>query len=292
MLPDPNDPPRRLFVARRTNFCREPDGLAYRLNDRGVVWEAKSRISPVDPLGQLSASDLCLAELLAEGELPASTVFRLGGELGFSPKQLRAAGERLGVSSTRIGFSGKGHWSWSLPGTGPGAACLEAEHIQQAAENGHEKNGESMGMYGESMGNSALVDAPGEEHVEQVSNLLVPPPASPTNQSVQKESEPRMARIGTNDRQGNQDAFDDAEHRDGRSHAERGNKECMGTFGNLCGNPGGMPVAAVERPIVTTCEENARERDRAESRRRRRKAKRNRKKEWKARLAIDEGVSI
>ena len=103
VLPDPDDLFRRLFVARRTNFCREPDGLAYCLCDRGVVWEARSRISPVDPLGQFRASDVCLAELLGEGELPASTVYRLGGEMGFSPKQLRNAGKRLGVSSTRIG---------------------------------------------------------------------------------------------------------------------------------------------------------------------------------------------
>src|SRR5579864_2996105 len=116
VLPDPDDPLRRLFVAKRTNFCLEPDGLAYRLGDRGVAWEARSKISPVDPLGQLSASDLCLAELLGEGDLPASTVFRMGAEMGFSPKQLRTAGKRLGIASTRIGFSGKGHWSWSLPG--------------------------------------------------------------------------------------------------------------------------------------------------------------------------------
>jgi hypothetical protein len=116
VLPDPDDPLRRLFVAKRTNFCREPDGLAYRLSDRGVAWEARSRISPVDPLGQFRASDVCLADLLGDGELPASTVYRLGGELGFSPKQLRTAGKRLGVACQRIGFSGNGHWSWSLPG--------------------------------------------------------------------------------------------------------------------------------------------------------------------------------
>jgi len=166
VLPDPDDPLRRLFVAKRTNFCREPDGLAYRLGDRGVVWEAISRISPVDPLGQLSASDVCLADLLREGPQPASTVYRLGGERGFSPKQLRTAGERLGVACQRIGFSGKGHWSWSLPG-----ARAEA--------------GDKLG--------------------------------SPT-------CEQGMT-VGTNDGRGNPEAGgDDAERRDGRSHAERGNE--------------------------------------------------------------------
>ena len=37
IMADPDDPRRRLFVARRTNFCAEPDGLAFRLSDAGVV---------------------------------------------------------------------------------------------------------------------------------------------------------------------------------------------------------------------------------------------------------------
>jgi hypothetical protein len=130
---------------------------------------------------------LCLAELLRDGQLPASTVYRLGGEMGFSPKQLRAAGERLGASSTRIGFSGKGHWSWSLPGADTGAVddagCLEAACVELAAGRGEEKNGESLGMYGESMGNGPLVRAAGDDPVEQVANLLIlPPVASPNSQ--------------------------------------------------------------------------------------------------------------
>ena len=127
LVHDPDDPWRRMFVAKRTNYCREPDGLAFRLADGGVAWEAASRINPVDPLGQWSASELCLKELLKADDLPASTVFRLGGELGFTPKILRAAGKRLGVTSTRIGFSGKGHWSWSLPGSRGNAevTCVE-----------------------------------------------------------------------------------------------------------------------------------------------------------------------
>jgi hypothetical protein len=88
-----------------------------------------------------------------------------------------------------------------------------------------------------------------------------------------------MARIGTNDGQGWQNAGDDAERRDGRPHAERGdesaqpvcvpsfgmgrpetldgtqsvpttlhgNEESMGIYGNLCGNPGETAVAAAGR---------------------------------------------
>jgi len=275
VLPDPDDPLRRLFVAKRTNFCLEPDGLAYRLSDRGVAWEARSRISPVDPLGQFRASDVCLADLLGDGALPASTVYRLGGELGFSPKQLRAAGERLGVACQRIGFSGNGHWSWSLP-----VALADANRLVAAQS-------EQMRVAG-----AGPHDAP---------------PLT---------SEPRTARIDTNDDERNRDAIgDDAERRDGRVESAnesaqavcgasygvgrpetldgtrsvptttlRGNEECMVIFGESMGNSSLADASGYQG----TPESQKHERrtggnayQRAESRRRRRKSKRNRKKEWK-----------
>ncbi len=120
LVHDPDDSWRRLFVAKRTNYCREPDGLAFRLADGGVTWDARSRIANRSgrSAGAVSRQRYVLvADLLGEGPLlPASTVFRLGGELGFTPKVLGAAGARLGVTSDRVGFSGKGHWSWTLPG--------------------------------------------------------------------------------------------------------------------------------------------------------------------------------
>ncbi len=121
LVPDPGDRSRRLFVAQRTNFCREPDGLAFRLEDAGVAWEADSAISPVDPLGELSGCEQFLRELLADGPSPAKMVYRLGAERGFNAKELRAAGARLGASKGRVGFSGRGHWEWSLAGEGRAA---------------------------------------------------------------------------------------------------------------------------------------------------------------------------
>ena len=233
LVRDPDDPWRRMFVAKRTNYCREPDGLAYRLGDRGVVWEAQSQINPVDPLGQFRASDVCLTDLLSEGPQPASTVFRLGGELGFSPKQLRTAGKRLEVAHQRIGFSGKGNWNWSLPVARTAAGAPGVAYVAPAAANGKEKHGASLGMYGESMGNASLTDASGDEHVEQVTNLLVSPPASPADRAVQEESEPRMSRIDTNDGRGKLEAIDDAERQDASSHAERGNERIQSSMFNL-----------------------------------------------------------
>jgi len=100
-------------VARRTNFCEEPDGLAFRLSDAGVVWDASQPIDPHDPLGKLAGCKQCLEELMSQGETPASQVFRQGGECGFTPKEMRAAATRLKVSSTRVGYGGEGHWVWT-----------------------------------------------------------------------------------------------------------------------------------------------------------------------------------
>jgi hypothetical protein len=115
IIPDPDDPSRRLLAARRTNLCREPDGLAFRLTDDGVEWEADSKVSAVDPAGHLTACQFALQELLRGGALPAATVYRLGAEMGYSPKELRAAAKRVGAGSARVGFGGNGRWLWALP---------------------------------------------------------------------------------------------------------------------------------------------------------------------------------
>jgi hypothetical protein len=111
IIADPDDPRRRLLVARRTNFCAEPDGLAFTLSDAGVVWDASQPIDPFDPLGKLSGCKKCLEELLSQDDdVPASQVFRQGAECGFTPREMRAAAKRLKVSSNRVGYGGDGHW--------------------------------------------------------------------------------------------------------------------------------------------------------------------------------------
>src|SRR5262249_32360681 len=99
IIADPDDPSRRLLAARRTNFCPEPDGLAFRLTDDGVAWEADSKVSPLDPAGCLTACQRALQELLRDEGLPATTVYRLGAEMGYTPKELRAAAKQVGARS-------------------------------------------------------------------------------------------------------------------------------------------------------------------------------------------------
>jgi hypothetical protein len=113
IIADPDDPRRRLFVARRTNFCQEPDGLSFRLSDGGVLWDASEPIDALDPLGKLTGCEKCLKELVSQGDVPASQVFRQGAECGFTPKEMRAAARRLEVTSDRVGYGGDGRWVWS-----------------------------------------------------------------------------------------------------------------------------------------------------------------------------------
>ena len=78
IIADPDDPRRRLFVARRTNFCAEPDGLAFRLSDAGVVWDASQPI------------------LLGEGRYSPRILFRFCAESNSSTAQARASREWRG----------------------------------------------------------------------------------------------------------------------------------------------------------------------------------------------------
>jgi hypothetical protein len=135
ILADPDDPSRRLLAARRTNFCREPDGLAFRLADDGVAWEADSKVSPLDPAGYLTACQRALQELLRDEGLPATTVYRLGAEMGYTPKELRAAAKQVGARSARVGYAGAGHWMWVLraepPAEAAGVVCDFASQISR-----------------------------------------------------------------------------------------------------------------------------------------------------------------
>ena len=55
----------------------------------------------------------CLGEIPRDGFRPAEVVYRLGGQCGFNPKQLRAAAKRLGIESLKSeGFGADGGWVW------------------------------------------------------------------------------------------------------------------------------------------------------------------------------------
>jgi hypothetical protein len=118
VVADPDNPARRLFVARRTNSFVEPQGLPFHLHEGRVVWNPAVSLDPTDPLGQEAAIRDCVATLLEGGSRRSSEVFRLGAQLGFTPQQMRGVGKLMGVVVTKSpGFGEEGYWLWTLPGT-------------------------------------------------------------------------------------------------------------------------------------------------------------------------------
>ncbi len=115
ILQDPNQPARRIFVPRRTNYGLEPQGMSFRIDKTGVVWDAGSSINPLDPLGELAAIDRFLDDFLRFGPTESAEILREGGERGFSVRQLRAGGQRLGAICARMGYGGDGNWQWTYP---------------------------------------------------------------------------------------------------------------------------------------------------------------------------------
>jgi len=113
VVADPDDPARRMFVPRRTNYCTEPPGLAFRLERGHVVWSPGAQVDPRDPLEQQKGARACLDELLRDGFRPAREIFSLGAQCGFNPRQLRAAAKRDGVESHKgAGFGADGGYLW------------------------------------------------------------------------------------------------------------------------------------------------------------------------------------
>jgi hypothetical protein len=126
VVADPDDPARKLFVARRTNSFVEPTGLAFRLHQGRVLWNAETPIDPADPLGLDSSIRECLSTVLSSGSRPATEVFRLGAQCGFTPRQLRATAKRMGIESRRTGGYGEeGGWEWVWPGAAERAEVPE-----------------------------------------------------------------------------------------------------------------------------------------------------------------------
>ncbi|MBS0267196.1 MAG: AAA family ATPase, partial [Planctomycetes bacterium] len=112
---DPEDLERRLFVSTRMNSCRAPQGLAFSLADDHLEWDLHKGVSATDPLARESEIREFLATNLTEEGVSAQAVYRVGGEQGFTPAQLRAVGKRMGVKICKApGFGKDGSWQWSL----------------------------------------------------------------------------------------------------------------------------------------------------------------------------------
>ena len=123
---DPDDPARRLILPAKMNLAPDPTGLAYRIEDGGINWEADPVRMHADDLlareatGKPDANRLhredaaqWLRGVLANGPMPAKEIIGDGREHGYLEKTLRRAFNEIGCKRVKAGM--EGGWSWSLP---------------------------------------------------------------------------------------------------------------------------------------------------------------------------------
>ena len=128
---DPNDPQRRLFLPGKLNLARDPEGLAYRIEDGRVAWEAEPVRVHADEAfaAELKAAQgkdkrgterreamEWLREQLKDGPCPASDLIELGEQYGFTKRTLQRALKEIGGARKKDSFGGP--WLWSLPDEG------------------------------------------------------------------------------------------------------------------------------------------------------------------------------
>jgi len=136
---DPDDDQRRLILPAKMNLAPDPTGLAYRLEQGAVCWEADPVKMHADELLAIEANakpdtdrtqrdDAAewLRELLADGcSLPPKEIIADGREHGHSEKTLRRAFKDIGGLPTKTGMDGG--WLWSLRGS---TSAPESESVQ------------------------------------------------------------------------------------------------------------------------------------------------------------------
>ena len=131
VMPDPDDPARRLFLPGKCNLAKPPPGLAYRITgepariewaSEPVRWTADDAMAANaggNDRSALQEAKEWLLDFLADGPKPAREVKEQARKDGISDATLNRAKEALGVTASKQGF--KGGWVWSLPGANPKA---------------------------------------------------------------------------------------------------------------------------------------------------------------------------
>ena len=124
---DPNEPQRRLLLPAKLNLARDPDGLAYRIEDGRVVWETEPVTMHADEAfaAELQAQTKTdnrgherheamawLRSELASAPIPSTQIIADAKEHGFSERTLRRAFAELGGRAKK---GGDGVWQWQLP---------------------------------------------------------------------------------------------------------------------------------------------------------------------------------
>jgi hypothetical protein len=113
---DPCDPELRRFEPKRTTFCREPPGLAFRITQAGrAVWEPLTR-----RLTRFEKCKVWVDERMSGGAVWAEEALCDARKFGFSETMLYRAREDLGIETDRAGgIAGTGKWWWTRDGQPP-----------------------------------------------------------------------------------------------------------------------------------------------------------------------------
>ncbi|MFH1109895.1 MAG: AAA family ATPase [Planctomycetota bacterium] len=130
VVPDANDPERRLFLCAKNNLAAHLPGLAYRLEPQGtaavVAWEAEPVTVTADEAlaalirqgeerskGKTEASADWLRGQLKDGPVPMRTIETRAQDAGMTWPSVRRAKDRLHVAALKTSFGGG--WVWALP---------------------------------------------------------------------------------------------------------------------------------------------------------------------------------
>jgi archaellum biogenesis ATPase FlaH len=147
---EPSDPTgeRRVLAVAKMNLAEVPVSCAFRLvsgsgkSPARVVWEgsstqtAEALLAPIGDVGRPAALEEAaelLREILGNGPMSATDVYRSAKEAGVSPMTLRRAGKRVGITSVKRGGPRQSQsWYWSLPGDSDERAdtSLDNDHLQ------------------------------------------------------------------------------------------------------------------------------------------------------------------
>jgi hypothetical protein len=123
---DPDNSERRLLLPAKLNLARDPDGLAYRIDDGRVAWEFNpvkmhaddafaaetANQKPTQRGSERREAIAWLREHLGDKTLPANEVIEAGEQVGFTDRTLRRAYKAIGIPARKESFDGP--WLWRL----------------------------------------------------------------------------------------------------------------------------------------------------------------------------------
>lgn len=140
---DKSDPELRLFLPMKNNLANDRAGLAYRLTDTGIQWQAGTVDIDVNEAMGVNADaiqddpiDEAVEWLRGEmfnGPVAAKDIESRADRDGIRPRTLARAKKKLGIESGREGGTGaKGRWMWFYQDQRANHATNPATHTHVA----------------------------------------------------------------------------------------------------------------------------------------------------------------